>query len=408
MTTNTESQLDALIIAAETIWRENRCLKESSIAVYQRWIRRFNSYCKTKRLNEHAQLTLIGVSAFARWFAHTHDMVEQTAFYSARSALRAWAFALTALGEQLPPWRTPDHSVCSKSPIIRDFADYLRQHRGNPEVTVHKKVKQIGMFMAFLRKRGRRLTRLRLQDIDAYIAYCCKRYAHSTTADICSGLRAFIRYLRVCGRISIDFSSSIMTPKSTTEERPAKTLPWDDVCRILHAIDRETACGRRDYALLLMMSLYGLGAGEIIRLRLDDIDWTAQSLHVTRPKTGVEFVLPILPTVAEALADYLRHGRPVHTQTRHLFVTMTAPHKRLACSTTIRHILHTHAHAAGVIADFLGTHVLRHTHACRQMELGLPPKIIGDILGHQDPKSTSKYLRVSIERLRELALDVPL
>ena len=86
---------------------------------------------------------------------------------------------------------------------------------------------------------------------------------------------------------------------------------------------------------------------------------------------------------------------------------MRTPYKRLACSVTIRHILHTAAAHAGVSAPFMGTHVLRHTHACRQLELGASPKIIGDILGHRDPESTSAYLRVATARLRELALPVP-
>jgi site-specific recombinase XerD len=86
---------------------------------------------------------------------------------------------------------------------------------------------------------------------------------------------------------------------------------------------------------------------------------------------------------------------------------MSTPHKPLACAVTIRHILHTHAQRASVSADYLGTHVLRHTHACRQMELGTQPKIIGDILGHRDPESISAYLWVSIERLRDIALPIP-
>ena len=86
---------------------------------------------------------------------------------------------------------------------------------------------------------------------------------------------------------------------------------------------------------------------------------------------------------------------------------MKAPHRGLACAVSIRHILHKHAHRAGVKADYLGTHVFRHTHACRQMELGVPPKLIGDILGHRDAASTSAYLRVSIEPLRTIALPVP-
>ncbi len=156
-----------------------------------------------------------------------------------------------------------------------------------------------------------------------------------------------------------------------------------------------------------MMSVYGLGAGEVIRIRLEDIDWQAEKLRIKRPKTGAVFQLPLLPAVARALVDYLRHGRPAYTSARHLFVTVQVPFKPLACSTTVRWILHSAAHRAGVKAPFLGTHVLRHTHACRQLELGTPPKIIGDILGHRDPESTSAYLRVASERLRELSLPVP-
>jgi len=86
---------------------------------------------------------------------------------------------------------------------------------------------------------------------------------------------------------------------------------------------------------------------------------------------------------------------------------MCTPFKPLACAVSVRHILHTAAQRAGVTAPFMGTHVLRHTHACRQLELGAAPKIIGDILGHRDPDSTSAYLRVATGRLRAMALPVP-
>jgi integrase len=104
---------------------------------------------------------------------------------------------------------------------------------------------------------------------------------------------------------------------------------------------------------------------------------------------------------------YLRHGRPGHVPTRHLFVQMLVPHAPISGSSAIGHVLVKHARAAGVSAAYLGSHVLRHTHACRQMELGTPPKLIGDILGHRDPDSTSAYLRVATERLRQVALAVP-
>jgi hypothetical protein len=142
--------------------------------------------------------------------------------------------------------------------------------------------------------------------------------------------------------------------------------------------------GRRDYALLLMMSLYGCGAGESIRLELGDIDWQAGTVRVVRPKTGVEILLPLLPAMARVFSDYLRHGRPRNAATRAVFVRMPPPHTALASSSAVRHILCRCAARAQVKAAFLGSHALRHAHACRQMELGARPKLIGDILGHRD------------------------
>jgi integrase/recombinase XerD len=401
------SQDDMLFAAVERIWRENRCLNDSSVGVYKYWVRRFNRYCRGKRLEEYSQLTLAGVTKFARWYASLHHIDSQPAICSARSALGTWAHALHILGKSLPPWSETTRPLRLRSPILKEFADYLQQYRGNPANTIHAKVEHIKSFIMFLRQRGRRPEQLRLQDIDEFISICSKRYAHKTTASICSTPRSCTRSVLMGQRISFDLSRSITAPKIVREEYPHQVLPWSAVRRILQVIDRKSACGRRDYALLLLMSTYGLGAGEVIGLTLDDIDWNAATLNVRRPKTGIEFQLPLLPAVAKALVSYLRHGRPVHTSTRHLFVTMRAPYKKLACSVTIRHILHTHARKAGINTDHLGTHVLRHTHACRQMELGAPPKLIGDILGHRDPASTSAYLRVSMDRLREIALEVP-
>ena len=145
----------------------------------------------------------------------------------------------------------------------------------------------------------------------------------------------------------------------------------------------------------------------MLRLTLDDIDWQAAALRVVRPKTGVAFALPLLPAIAQALVSYLQHGRPRRTPTRHVFLSMRAPHYPLSESSAIRHILVGHARTAGVTATYLGSHVLRHTHACRQMELETSSKVISDILGHRSPESLSAYLRIDTEHLRQLPLPVP-
>jgi integrase len=216
-----------------------------------------------------------------------------------------------------------------------------------------------------------------------------------------------MRFLLATGQLSTDLASSIVTPIVRRYERPLRALPWDDVRRILAAIDRRTPVGLRDYTLLLLMSSYGLGAGEVIRLTLDDIDWRAATLRVVRPKTGVSFLLPLLPALAQALVNYLKHGRPRRAPTRHLFLSMRAPHHPLSASAAIHHILVAHAKEAGVTAAYLGSHVLRHTHACRQMEQETSPKVLSEILGHRSPESLSAYVRIATEHLRQLPLPVP-
>ena len=379
------------------VWRENRCMNRRVIVTYCRWILRFTVYCNHKELRWRAELTLVGISQFVKWYARSRDINGDRAMSSARPALRAWREALQALGESLPSWqRTPDPS-CGLSPVLREFAADMRQHRGSSEGTVRLRIFGAGKFLAFLRGRRRRLRDLRLSDLDAFILKCAKRYAPATVTDLCSMLRSFSRFLRASGRISDDLAQLILVPARRKGARPHRTLPWGDVQRILRAIDRSTPLGKRDYVLLLLMSTYGLGAGETIRITLDDIDWRAATLRIVRPKTQVEFVLPLLPAVARALVNYLRRGRPIHAPTRHLLVRMSMPHGRLSSASAVRDQLNKHARAAGVSASYLGSHVLRHSHACRQMELSTPPKLIGDILGHRNPKATSAYLRVATE-----------
>lgn len=391
------------------VWQRNHHLRRGPFLLYGYWVHRFARYCLIHSLDQRTELTRCGAERFARWW-HSHGSRRQgglkQAIAGSHMALRAWTYALTMLGETMPPWTSlpPPPTLDAR---FDSFARYLRDVRGNPPQTIHKKLAELAAFYRFRRRRRAVNRPIRLPEIDDYIVECRRHLAPKTVASICSTIRAYLRFLHVTGVMNDDLAASVMAPIIRTAEKPHRSLPWVDVKKVLGAVDRRTAKGRRDYALLLMMSVYGLGAGEVIGLMLEDIDWTARAIRIKRPKTGVIFKLPLLPAVARALVDYLKRGRPVYTSTRNLFVTVRVPFKSLACSTTVRWILHAAAQRAGVSAPFLGTHVLRHTHACRQLEFGTPPKIIGDILGHRDPQSTSAYLRVTSERLRELSLPVP-
>jgi site-specific recombinase XerD len=389
------------------VWKKNRCISSRVAVIYCRWIKRFVAYCKERGVAPEAELTHAGVLSFAKWYARSQDLTVGCTLSAARSALHAWRDALETGGKSLPPSQPELTLLQDISPLLREFAEDMRQHRGSTESTIRLRILAAERFVTFLRGRHRRVRELRPADLDAYVIKCTQRYKAATIASICSMLRSFTRFLRAGGYISTDLASQVLRPVLRRGARPRRTLQWSDVQRILRVIDRSTPCGKRDYALLLLMSMYGLGAGEIIGLTLDDVDWRAATLRIVRPKTRVEFRLPLLPAVARALVNYLRHGRPIHARTRHLFVRMRVPHRPFSSAAAVRHRLVEYAGAAGVSAPYLGSHVLRHTHAARQMELGASPKIIGDILGHKDPESTSTYLRVATEGLRRMALPVP-
>jgi integrase len=184
--------------------------------------------------------------------------------------------------------------------------------------------------------------------------------------------------------------------------KPPRAIPWKDVQSILRVVDRRRPVGKRDYAMLLLMASYGLGRAEVAGLSLDDIDWYQRTLRIVREKNELEILLPLSDAVAKALASYLQYVRPP-SAARRVFLRMTAPHTPLAAG-SISPLVRRHAAKVGVKAS---PHTLRHSHACRQIELNAPPKSISDILGHTDPESLSTYVRVAHNRLRQLCLPLP-
>ena len=193
---------------------------------------------------------------------------------------------------------------------------------------------------------------------------------------------------------------------SDKPEIEPRALPWSDVRRYLRAINRKTRTGPRKYALLLMMAAYGLGSGEVLRLTLDSLDWRRRHVCVIRPKTGREILLPLLPGVARrGRLPQIRPPSPLHEQS-----PLCANERTVQLSPLGGGHPTYAAHARDVrrrIAAFLGSHALRHSHACRQIDQGAPVTVVGDILGHRRPESTSVYVRVALHRLRAVSLPVP-
>ena len=371
----------------------------ATIRHYLYWARQYVAICQQRGGNLTDYLT----EERAKRYYAAHVKAGDT---SPPAAVRALACALAAMGCELPPWGSPAPER-QLSPLVRAFVAYRLSHRGVAAASARFDGEVASAFLRWLCRRGHKVAHVHLADVDAFVEDLGRRWAPISVAGACSTLRAFLAFLFATGRCCRDLAGLVISPRIRPRSRPPRALQWVDVKRILRAIDARQGLGPRDFAIFLMMATYGMGAGEITRLTLDDIDWTARTVRIRRPKTGVITQLPLLDPVARALARYLRYHRPVHARDRAVFVSHRMPHARLSGCGPLRDRLVMYADRAGVRAEFLGTHVFRHTHATRQIEGGVSAKLVGDVLGHRRPESTSAYVRSALPRLRSVGLPVP-
>jgi site-specific recombinase XerD len=388
------------------LWRKSG-LAQGSVFTYLQWVRRFQTYCDLHGLDEIAELTLAGAIKFASLYIgpRTRGPVGESTRFAARNALHAWACAMHSLKTSAPPWRQKSESV-QLSPLLMEYCQHRRSDCGVAAATLQRDIKTATAFLSLLQSQGKNAARARAEDVDTFIFELSQRISKRTVANMCSSLRAFLRFLRLSGRLHHDLATCVMAPRVRLAERPPRILPWPHVRRILGSIPRSQSPGKRDFAMLLLMATYGLGAAEVLQLRFEDVDWRLEVLRVRRPKTGVLIDLPLLPPVARALSAYLYSERPAHAVARRIFLNMRMPHDPLT-SGGIRHRIRFYARCAGITADVIGAHAFRHSHASKQIDAGVNPKIVGDILGHRDPSSTSVYVRVALRRLRMVSLPVP-
>jgi integrase/recombinase XerD len=278
------------------VWRRGH-LSRGTIVNYFYGVRRFRKYCEKQELIETEQLTATGLERFLRAYAGPRLRGRRSARNSctvAGNALHAWACALRDLGTPLP--RRREKLTSPLPPLLTEYCKYRRVHNGVSEGTLKRDIETAGNFLEQLHSRTKSIERTTLTDVDAFVRNLTTRLAKRTVADSCSSLRAFLRFLQITGRLSADLAGAVIAPRYRIDEHPPRTLPWRDVQKILHSISSQ-APGKRDFAIMLLLATYGLGAAEVLALRLDDLDWKAGVLRARRPKTNVPIELPLLPAI---------------------------------------------------------------------------------------------------------------
>jgi integrase len=211
----------------------------------------------------------------------------------------------------------------------------------------------------------------------------------------------------VVGLVDAAVLDAVPAVRSSTQVRVPSVWGPGDLARILDAVDRGNPCGKRDYAIILLVTRLGLRGIDVKRLAFADFDWPGNRLSVAQAKTGHRVQLPLLKEVGWAVIDYVRHGRPV-CDCPQVFLRHLAPIGPFSDQDHLHQILVKHARVAhSPISEQRrhGMHSLRHTLATRLMEDGTPVEQIADILGHQSVQSTGVYLKSSLGLLARCALD---
>jgi site-specific recombinase XerD len=281
--------------------------------------------------------------------------------------------------------------------------------RGLATETRSDRCAEAGRFLRWLTERGKnKPAALTVADIDAYLLSRGAPVRRTSRKGIASKLRSFLRHLHFAGITERDLSTAVVGPTLYAYEGIPSALRAEDIRKVLTVTRRDrSAIGRRDYAILMLLSTYGMRAGEITTLRLEDIDWKHSRLHVRHSKTGAHSTLPLLSAPGEAILDYLRDGRP-ETGLRELFIRSRAPYRAFARGsslyTPIRRRL---AMAAITPTGKKGPHAFRHARAVTLLRSKVPMKLIGDVLGHRSTRSTGAYLKLATEDLRSVALEIP-
>lgn len=240
-------------------------------------------------------------------------------------------------------------------------------------------------------------------DLPAYLSSL--QIGRGSRGTIYCHTRVIFRILFSQGVLSTPLHE-LLPPFNRFYEAKLSTI-WSpaETAALVASVDRSTALGKRDYAVLLLAMRLGLRSCDIRALRLDDIHWERSRIEIVQRKTRVPLALPLLPDVGEALIDYLRHGRP-RGQFREVFLRFLAPHEPYArCS--FDRTMQTCCKKAGLPPKpgRMGLSTLRHTLATRMLEDGTSVATIAGALGHTDIESTRRYIRVDLPLLRQAALD---
>jgi integrase/recombinase XerD len=300
-------------------------------------------------------------------------------------------------------WTPPPKASRPYASEVEDFLAVEQRDRLRSLATCRNYRWQIERFLSYLKQTNGELAAVTPEHLDAYFRHVAPRWSRVSLRSAALALRIWFRHCEAKGWARPGLAAAILMPRIYREESIPIGPTWDTVARLITEANGDTSLQRRNEAMLRLLAIYGLRSGEVRRLQVQDVDWAAHRIHITRSKSGHREILPLEPSVEHAISRYVRDARPPSDQAA-LFLTVRAPFRPLSAS-ALYDVVASHMPTTDRPRKGRGPHGLRHACARHLIEAGLSFKEVGDHLGHRSPDSTRIYAKVHLAALRLVALE---
>jgi site-specific recombinase XerD len=308
-------------------------------------------------------------------------------------------------GLGVAPAASPRLAAGAVEVLLADYHEYLAVERGLTADTIEGYVLAVRPFLDGRLRDGDDLdlAGLGAADVVAFVVARCPAQSRGAAKMTVTALRSLLGFLHLRGLVSGPLADAVPSSASWRLSGLPRALEPEQLQALLASCDRDTATGRRDYAVLVMLARLGLRAGEVAALGLEDVDWRAGELRIAGKGRRAER-LPLPEDVGEAIVCYLQGGRPATALDRSLIVRVRAPHLGLTGG-GITQIVFAAAGRAGL--GPIHSHRLRHTAATAMLRAGASLEEIGQVLRHRQVLTTAIYAKVDRDALRQIARPWP-
>lgn len=374
--------------------------KNRTIVCYLACISHFAHWSETERLSV-ANISDKEIEKFIRFHLPTCRCAPrcQKNINSVRAAVLFWQRVARSSGLTM---KDPDNLT----PLVRNeleaFRHYLSEVRGLQSITCDTRVHHISDFLTSrVICQSTSVEQLTPADIVDYMARRTKDWKPASIKAACGALSSYLRFKAIDGKSTTKLIAALPKVAQWRQASLPKALSVDEINILLSAFDLNTRGGQRDYAIARCYVDLGLRTAEIVRLKLEDIDWCEGVVHIHSKGARVD-VLPLPKLTGKAIARYLEHRSSEHA-TRSLFLRLNPPLNRAATADTIRGSIRNAARRSGLSDRLTGPHRLRHTLAIRLVNAGVSLKEISDLMRHRDLDTTTIYAKTDINALKAVA-----